>query len=492
MNQKKPEAIEPTVPAVRTEKLSALQETDHSAVQDPRYLAPLEKFYRRFSSPIKEFVRKQTFGSGVLLFAVITAMIMANSDFADEYAHLLHLPVGIKISSFVIETSLQHFINDGLMTLFFLLVGLEIKREILVGELSSLRKALLPIFAALGGMILPALIYVAFNPEGEALRGWGIPMATDIAFAVAVLFLLGSRVPSSVMTFLLALAIVDDLGAVAVIGIFYTEKISLTYLFSGLGVLGIMWLMNLLGIRRLWVYALFGVVVWMLFLGSGVHATIAGVLVAFVVPARPKYNPVKFIQEMRFLLQEFAALRSEDKLILASKEQTQIVEQIDKSTSAVASPLTRLEHAVQTPVNLLVIPIFAIANAGVAISLSHLGDALTNPITMGVLLGLFVGKPLGIFLFTWLAIRLRLGDLPEEATFKHIWGVGMLGGIGFTMSIFIAELAFKESEAAVAAVKMGILFASLLSGALGALFLWLTARQQATALDEESLATQSA
>lgn len=451
--------------------------SDVSALEkDARYLAPLERFYRRFSSPIKDFVRKQTFGGGVLLFSVIVAMILANSEFSDEYAHLLHLPIGIKISSFSLETSLQHFINDGLMTIFFLLVGLEIKREILVGELSSLRKALLPIFAAVGGMIVPALIYFLLNSDGEAARGWGIPMATDIAFAVAVLFLLGNRVPGSVMTFLLALAIVDDLGAVAVIGLFYTEKISFTHLFSGLGVLGVMWLFNLLGIRRLWVYALSGVAVWIFFLGSGVHATIAGVLVAFVIPARPKCNPMKFIQDLRFLLEELAALRSEDKLILASKEQTQIVEQIDKSASAVSSPLTRLEHAVQTPVNLLVIPIFAIANAGVMIALDNLGNALTHPVTLGVLLGLCLGKPLGVFSFTWLAVKLRLCELPDGATFKHILGVGMLAGIGFTMSIFIAELAFKANDAAIASVKIGILFASLLSGIIGALFLLLTSK----------------
>ncbi|MCS7013664.1 MAG: Na+/H+ antiporter NhaA [Chloroherpetonaceae bacterium] len=456
---------------------AAAQQAAEAQVQDERYLAPLEKFYRRFSSPIKEFVRKQTFGGGILFLAVIAAMILANSNAAEEYAHLLHLPIGIKISSFVFETSLQHFINDGLMTLFFLLVGLEIKREILVGELSSPRKALLPILAAVGGMLMPALIYFAFNPEGEAARGWGIPMATDIAFAVAILFLLGSRVPSAVMTFLLALAIVDDLGAVVVIGIFYTEKISFAYLLSGLGVLGVMWLMNLLGIRRLWVYALFGVAVWICFLGSGVHATIAGVLVAFVVPARPKCNPAKFVQDLSFLLEEFAALRSEDKLILASKEQTQIVEQIDKSASAVSSPLTRLEHAVQTPVNLLVIPVFAIANAGVMIASEQLDAALQNPITRGVLLGLLIGKPLGILSFTWLATKLRLGDLPEEATFSHILGVGVLGGIGFTMSIFIAELAFKANEAAIASVKIGILLASLLSGITGATLLWLISKK---------------
>lgn len=465
------------VETYRVTTLSTSPDSSGNAIEkDGRYVAPLERFYRRFSSPIKDFVRKQTFGGGVLLFCVITAMILANSEFSDEYAHLLHLPVGIKISSFVLETSLQHFINDGLMTLFFLLVGLEIKREILVGELSSLRKALLPIFAALGGMIVPAVIYFALNPDGEAARGWGIPMATDIAFAVAVLFLLGNRVPSSVMTFLLALAIVDDLGAVAVIGLFYTEKISLVYLLSGLGVLGVMWLMNLLGIRRLWVYALFGVVVWIFFLGSGVHATIAGVLVAFVVPARPKCNPIKFIQDIRFLLAELSAQHNEDKWILASKEQTQIVEQIDKSASAVSSPLTRLEHSIQMPVNLLVIPIFAIANAGVMIALDQLSNALMNPITLGVLLGLAVGKPLGVFGFTWLATKLRLCQLPDGATFKHILGVGMLAGIGFTMSIFIAELAFKANDAAIASVKLGILFASLLSGVAGALFLLLTSK----------------
>ncbi|MFN3393286.1 MAG: Na+/H+ antiporter NhaA [Candidatus Thermochlorobacter sp.] len=460
------------------ERLTALSpESDVRQIKkDTRYTAPFEEFYRRYSSPIKDFIQKQTFGGGVLLFCVITAMILANSDFSDDYAHLLHLPIGIKLSSFVLETSLQHFINDGLMTLFFLLVGLEIKREILVGELSSLRKALLPIVAALGGVIMPALIYFSLNPTGEATRGWAIPMATDIAFAVALLFLLGNRIPSSVMTFLLALAIVDDLVAVVIISIFYTETIVLTNLFAGLGLLGAMWLMNLLGIRKLWAYAIFSFGVWVCFLGSGVHATVAGVLSAFMIPARPKCNPMKFVEDLRFLLAELASQHNEDKWILASKEQTQIVEQIDKSASAVSSPLSRLEHSIQMPVNLLVVPIFAIANAGVMIALDQLADALANPITLGVLLGLAIGKPLGIFSATWLATTLRFADLPEEATFKHIFGVGILGGIGFTMSIFIAELAFKANDAAIASVKIGILFASLLSGIIGTLFLLLMSK----------------
>jgi NhaA family Na+:H+ antiporter len=247
--------------------------------------------------------------------------------------------------------------------------------------------------------------------------------------------------------------------------------------------------MNLLGIRRLWVYAVFGVMVWLCFLGSGVHATVAGVLVAFVVPARPKCNPMKFIQDLRFLLEELASLRNEDKLILASKEQTQIVEQIDKSASAVSSPLTRLEHSVQAPVNFLVIPIFAVTNAGVMIALDHLSESLTNPITLGVLLGLCVGKPVGIFSFTWLALKLRLGDLPDGADFRHILGVGMLAGIGFTMSIFIAELAFAGQEAAIASVKMGILFASVLSGLVGALTLFLVSQRSSARLHATADAT---
>ena len=449
--------------------------------QDPvdqsDFKAPFEDAFRKVITPFERFTQNQIAGGLILMVCLVIALILANSGLHHTYEHVIHTVVGFELGTSLYEKTIHHWINDGLMALFFLVVGLEIKREVMVGELSSLSKAALPIIAALGGMVVPALFYFFVNSSGEAVRGWGIPMATDIAFAVGVLALLGKRVPASVMTFLLALAIVDDLGAVLVIGIFYTEQIFMVYLVIAGALLVILTAMNLLGVRSIAPYMIIGTFVWMAFLQSGIHATLAGVLVAMTIPARPKYHPRIFSEKIRCMLKQFDRnIGVQTKKTFAwsafsNHEQAEIIEKMDMATTAVASPLRKLEHALHPLTAFIIIPIFALANAGVKIHTEDFGAAITNPVTIGVVLGLILGKLIGISGSTWLAMRLNIGNLPSGANFKHIIGVGFMGGIGFTMSIFVTELAFPGMQEMLVSAKTGILLASALAGIIG--YLWI-------------------
>jgi Na+:H+ antiporter, NhaA family len=400
-------------------------------------------------------------------------MIVANSGLRDTYEHIIHTKIGFALGGAVLEKSLHHWINDGLMVIFFLVVGLEIKRDVMVGELSSFGKASLPVIAAVGGMLVPALIYYSLNTSADVSRGWGIPTATDIAFAVGVLVLLGKRVPSSVVAFLLALAIADDLGAVIVIGLFYTQELYLSYLAIAAGLLGVLVLFNIMGIRAIMPYLLVGALVWIAFLQSGVHATLSGVLVAMTIPARPKYHPVKFSQDMRSLINQFDKFTQPSGgkryhwSAFSSQKQASVMEEIEMAADAAASPLRKLEHALHPLSIFFIIPVFVLANAGVELHLDSLGMLFDDTVTIGVMLGLVIGKFIGISLSTWLAVKLKIGNLPRGATFKHILGVGLLSGIGFTMSIFVAELAFAGMTERLVAAKMGILLASAVAGILG-------------------------
>jgi NhaA family Na+:H+ antiporter len=377
-------------------------------------------------APIQAFVSTESASGIVLLCATIVALAWANSPWSESYFHLLHSPVSLGIGRFSRAMSLEHWINDGLMTVFFLMVGLEIKRELVTGELSSPRRAAFPISAAIGGMVVPAAIYAAFNPSGSGSRGWGIPMATDIAFAVGVLTLVGRAVPTSVRVFLLALAIVDDLGAVLVIAIFYTSKLSMPALAIAGAILVALVLLNVFRVRRPLPYLLLGVGLWAATLNSGIHATIAGVLLAFTIPC--------------------------------SHRNAQDIAQ---------SPLARIEHALLKPVAFFIIPIFALANAGVDLR-SAGSAAFASPIMWGVLFGLIIGKPIGVVLASWIALRSGIASLPENSTRRQILGVAFLCGIGFTMSLFVANLAFPGMPEPVADAKIGILLASVISGCLGA------------------------
>ena len=383
----------------------------------------IRKRIRKIISPLRRFLHSNQSSGLILLAAVVVSLIWANSSNSSHYFNLLNSEWGINISSFSLIKTTEHWINDGLMCFFFLMVGLEIKRELIIGELSEIKQASLPIIAALGGMIIPALFYIVINLNSDAKSGWAIPMATDIAFALAVLGLLGKRIPLSLKIFLAALAIVDDLGAILIIAIFYTETISFTYLLgAGVCVLFLIAL-NYFKFYKIVYYIPFGIILWFCIYKSGIHATIAGVLFAFTIPMEKEEN----------------------------------------------STLIRLENFLHTPVNYFIMPIFAMANTGIVLS-PELFKQLLSPLGWGISAGLIVGKPLGISLFSYLAIKFKLAVLPLKVNKRQLLGVGVLAGIGFTMSVFIALLSFKDLEHQNIA-KLSILLTSIVAGVLGSIIL---------------------
>lgn len=442
------------------------------------YHAPWEKVFDRVLTPFEEFVHKQTTTGLLLMGMAVVALLLANSALAEGYQHLVHLPIAISVGDFVLEKSLHHWVNDALMTLFFFLVGLELKREILVGELAEPRNALLPIVAAIGGMVVPALLFYLLTPGGEAARGWGIPMATDIAFAIGALVLLAGRVPKALITFLVALAIVDDLGAVVVIAVFYTEQLVFGALLVGVALLGLLIVLNMAGIRQPLPYFILGTLLWFALLKSGIHATLAGVITAFTIPARPKYDPERFSEHVRELMRRFDASHRPGESIMTNDRLRGIIHTLEQGVANVETPLQRLEHALHMPVAYLVIPVFALINAGIPIDFSALASTLTHSVTLGVSLGLVVGKFLGITGASWLALRFGIGQLPAGTRFSQIAGVALLGGIGFTMAIFIADLAYAAQPELLLMAKTGILLASLLAGGGGLLWLYLISERR--------------
>jgi len=433
--------------------------------------APLEKVFDKVVSPFEQFIHDET-ASGLLLMAcAVIALVVANSALLHSYEHLLHTNVGFSFGELTLEKTLHHWINDGLMALFFFVVGLEIKREILVGELSNPKAASLPVVAAIGGMVVPALFYVGMNLGDGDTSGWGIPMATDIAFAVGVMVLLGSRVPKTLLTFLVALAIVDDLGGVLVIALFYTDKIEFNALIIAGIFLGVLIFFNRAGVRHPAPYFLIGLLMWLAMLKSGVHATLAGVLTAFCIPASPKYEPGNFSKLVRKLMDKFDHSYRPGESIMRNDQQRSILQTLENGVHLVETPLQRLEHSMHVWVAFLIIPIFALANAGIPIDFSTIGESLSHPVTLGVIVGLTLGKLVGIAGFSWVAIKMGFGSLPEGTNFNQIVGVAILGGIGFTMSIFIAELAYVGQAENLLMAKTGILVASILAGVIG--YLWL-------------------
>ena len=414
--------------------------------------------------PFQEFVRTGALGGAALLACTVVAIAWANSPWADRYFGLFESVFAIGPASAPLAKTLHHWINDGLMAVFFLLVGLEIKRELLVGELSTLRQAALPIAAALGGMIVPAAVYAVLNRGGDGAEGWGIPMATDIAFALGVLALLGPRVPVGLKVFLAAFAIVDDMGAVLVIAIFYTSSLSWLALGAAAAIIVALFCLNAFKVGALAPYLLFGALLWLALLSSGLHATIAGVILALTIPVRTRINAREYSARARGLLDEFDRTETGDLLVMTSKGQQEAIQQLDVASDEVQGPLLRLEHALHSTVAFVIMPIFALANAGVRVG--EVGQLGASPIMIGVALGLLLGKPLGITLCGWLAVRFLGASFPTGVTMQMIHGVSWIGGIGFTMSLFIAGLAFEESLQLDAA-KFGILAGSLLAGVIG-------------------------
>lgn len=442
--------------------------------------APWEKSFDKILTPFEEFIHRQTTSGLLLMGMAVIALVLANSPLASGYAHFMHSMVSIGAGSWKLEMSLHHWINDALMALFFFVVGLELKREILVGELAKLRNAVLPIGAAIGGMVVPALIYFAINPEGDAARGWGIPMATDIAFAIGALALLANRVPKSLITFLVALAIVDDLGAVLVIALFYTHTIALIPLALAGGLFALLLAFNTMGIRKTMPYFIVAVFLWYALLQSGVHATLAGILGALAVPAVPKYNPERFSNHVRELMQRFDANYQPGVSIMTNDKLRAVVQTLENGVHSVEAPLQRLEHVWHMPVAYLVIPIFALANAAIPVQLTSLGETFTHPVMLGVMFGLILGKFIGITGVCWLLLKLGVAELPKNTRFTQIAGVSLLAGIGFTMSIFVAQLGFEGQEDLLLMAKTGILAASVLTGVAGFIWLYLVSKTEQT------------
>ncbi len=436
-------------------------ETTHQAADQPRI--------RLILRPFQEFAQHETTGGILLLASAVIALLWANSPWAHLYEQLWHTEIAIVFGGFHLEEDLLHWINDGLMAIFFLFVGLEIKREVLIGELASVRRAALPIVAAVGGMLVPAGLYIALNSGTEGARGWGIPMATDIAFAIGIMALLGRRVPLALKVFLVALAIVDDIGAVLVIAIFYTSELSWLHLAAGAGFLVILLGANRAGFRHPLPYIVLGLGLWVAFLESGVHATVAGVLLALTIPSSIRMNTRDFLTQGRAFLDSFERAGVSAERRHMEDGHRAAVYALESACEYVESPMQRLEHALYPWVTYLIMPLFGLANAGVVLS-GDLGAAVTHSVSLGVILGLVVGKQVGITLFSWLAIRLGVASLPRGVGWRQVYGAAWLGGIGFTMSIFIANLAFGDT-ALLPIAKMGILLASLTAGIAGWLIL---------------------
>lgn len=416
--------------------------------------------------PAQRFIHTAGLSGFVLVAAALVAIVWANSPWAESYHHLQHAKLTLDLGVVTLSESLQHWVNDALMTLFFFVVGLEIKRELVEGELSDLRRASLPVIAALGGMAVPALLYLALNRGTATESGWGVPMATDIAFALGVLALLGDRIPAPGRILLLALAIVDDIGAIVVIALFYAKGIETSALAMAAGLLVLVLILQRLGVWTFMPYVVVGALLWLATFQSGVHATLAGVVLGLMTPSRPWYGLSRFSEPARQLLN-----RLEHELAVDDREEAEaVLGQLEELCRQTESPLDRLLRVMHAWTSYLILPLFALVNAGVELSGPALWGSLSSRVTLGIVLGLVLGKTVGVFGSCWLAVKLGLAQLPDRVTWAQVFGMAILAGIGFTVSLFISDLAFA-SEADLNAAKIGILLASVLAGVLGYVFL---------------------
>jgi Na+:H+ antiporter, NhaA family len=416
---------------------------------------------RRFELPIQRFIHTEGVGGWLLLATTVVALVWANSPFQSSYFHFWEAEISFDLGVLHLEKTLHHWINDGLMAIFFLLVGMEIKHELVMGHLRTRKQAMLPVAAAVGGMIAPALIYLAFNAGSAGLRGWGIPMATDIAFALAVLAMV-KGIPVELKVFLLALAIVDDIGAIIVIALFYTDALRLLPLIIGVCLLLGIWALRSVQVQLEFPYVILGILFWVAILRSGIHATIAGVILGFMVRSKPAVDHRSFTEEASKALEAMkSAVRRGDQREMSANLGT-----IEAMANLTEAPIERTTRKLHSWVAFLVLPLFALANAGVVVSSESLSAALHSRVAWGIVIGLLVGKPLGVLGFTWLATKIRFAELPQHFSWSLLAGVGVLAGIGFTVSIFITGLAFSEDEL-VSAGKLGILLASMVAGIVG-------------------------
>lgn len=430
----------------------------------------------KIAGPFQRFFKVEAASGILLIVATVFAMIWANSGFSDSYNKIINWELTVQVGQvFYLSKPLILWINDGLMAIFFFVVGLEIKREILVGELSTFRQAALPVFAAIGGMLIPAVLFVVLHGSNPGVEGWGIPMATDIAFSLGILSLLGKRVPLALKVFLAAFAIVDDLGAVIVIAAFYSESIGWNYILIALSLFIMLAVSLRVGMRSGTVFLIVGGFIWYYVLKSGLHPTVAGVMLAFIVPVRRTIKLGVFNRVMKYNLIPFGKSKSEDKLLL-NKEQCDALDNIENYVKKVQSPLQSLEHDMHGITSFFIMPVFALANAGILLSAPP-GENVIGHISINIALALMLGKVVGVLMFSWLGIKLKLTELPAGTRWIHIVGLGMLGGIGFTMSMFISSLAFQDAVMLNHA-KIGILVGSLLSGVAGYLILRRTLEPQ--------------
>jgi Na+:H+ antiporter, NhaA family len=412
-------------------------------------------------NPFQRFFKLQASGGIFLLIVTILALVIANSPLYDLYYNFFHTKLTIGFGEFKLSKYLLLWINDGLMGIFFFVVGLEIKREIIAGELSSFKKASLPIAAALGGLIIPALFYIVLNYNQPGMSGWGIPMATDIAFSIAILMLLGDKVPIGLKVFLTAFAIVDDIGAVMVIALFYSGEIQWNLMFIAAGIYGLLLLINFLNIRIIVLYVFIGAILWYLFLMAGIHPTIAGILLAFTIPVKRKIKLSSYIKRIKGHLGELCEEACQEKIAM-THDQLEVIDNIQDDTKKVQSPLQALEHGLHGFVVFFIMPVFAFANAGVQL-VNDSGDVSFGWISISLGIALVFGKAIGISLFSWISLKLKWAQLPDNVVFKKIIAMSFLGGVGFTMSIFITNLAFTN-DIYIDQAKTGILIFSFISG----------------------------
>jgi NhaA family Na+:H+ antiporter len=426
-------------------------------------------------TPFQKFVQIESL-SGMLLFgATVLALVLANSPLAAQFQSLWQFELGISTSSFELIKPLILWINDGLMAIFFFLIGLEIKRELLIGELNTVKKASFPLFAAIGGMLVPVVLFLILNKNPENSHAWGIPMATDIAFSLAILRLLGKRVPLGLKVFLTAFAIVDDLGAVMVIALFYSESINWLLIAIAIVLLAILFFLSYKQIHAKPLLLFFGIIIWVLFLKAGIHPTIAGVLLAFTVPIRQRVNVKTYVDKLCNIVDDIKESGTSDSPLL-TKDQIEGIDDLEDWTEKVQSPLQLLEHRLHNWVAYLIMPLFALSNAGVSFKADGNLDTTLGGI---IVVCLVVGKLIGVTLLSWIAVKLRFAELPEGVNFKQVIGISLLAGVGFTMSIFVANLAFYGNDYLLDSAKAGILIGSLIAGVSGYLVLRLSSKKAA-------------
>jgi len=423
---------------------------------------------KQLLNPLQKFIKAESFSGILLFFTMALAIIISNSPLREHFSSIWDCEIGIKSDNFKLVKPLILWINDGLMAIFFFLIGLEIKREILIGELNSLKKASLPIFAAIGGMIIPVAFFFLLNSNPETSNGWGISMATDIAFTLAILKLLGKKAPLSLKIFLTAFAIIDDIGAVLVIALFYTSNISWSLLLIAVILLLILYVLSFLKIHSKFLLLFFGIAIWVLFLKSGVHPTIAGIMLAFAVPIRQRINEFKYAEKLKEIIQRLTISINTNNLPVLTKSQIAEIDNLEDWTHRVQSPLQQLEHRLHNWVAFLIMPVFALSNAGVSFSSNMVIDL---PLTINLAISLFIGKTIGVSLFSLISIKLKLASLPEGTNFKHVIGIAILSGVGFTMSLFIGGLAFGGNSVFIDSAKIGIIAGSTISGIVGYIIL---------------------